>query len=188
MDERVSRWWSPWWSTTAALVSMTLTLWSVTPPGVYFSMLMLAYGCWLVVGLVWLTTVGGAVITLPRPRLRRSARLWPFLLAPVVLVATYGVLHTGVVPRAVWSTHRSSFEALVAESDERTVDRRVGLFTVDVDVDRLNGCTLLRVQDAGLLAATGWAHCPDRVPVDARGDGYKYTPYDGPWYEFRFEW
>lgn len=186
MVGRVARWRSPWWTATAALVPVTLTVWAATPPGGYFTTAAVASLCWHVVGLAWLVTAVAAVIALPR--LRHAGRLWPFLLVPAVLVATHGAVGRDLVGRAAFEAHRSALEALVAEPDRPPGDRRVGLFVVDVDVDRPNGCTVLTVADAGLLGPTGWAHCPDRAPVSASGDGYEYAPLDGPWFEFRFDW
>lgn len=184
MVGRVTRWWSPWWTTTAALVPVTLTVWAVAPPGGYFTTIAVAYLCWLAVGVAWLVTAGVALVTLPRPR--HALRLWPFLLVPALLVATLST--ADLVPRAAFAVHRSSLEALAAQPAHGVGDQRVGLFTVRVDEDPPNGCTLLTVADAGLLDSTGWAYCPDRAPVSAKGDGYKYTPLGGPWYEFRFAW
>ncbi len=49
MVGRGSRWWSPWWTTTAASVPVALTSWAATPPGGYFATAMLAYLCRLAV-------------------------------------------------------------------------------------------------------------------------------------------
>ncbi|MFE9749846.1 hypothetical protein ACFYOT_33455 [Saccharothrix saharensis] len=188
MVGRVARWRSPWWTATAALVPVTLTAWAATPPGGYFTTAVVASLCWLAVGLAWLVTAGAALVAPHRPRLRQAWRLWPFLLVPALLVATHGAVDRDLVGRAAFAAHQSALEALVAEPDRRLADQRVGLFEVDVDVDRPNGCTVLTVAGAGLLGPTGWAHCPDRVPVSAKVDGYKYAPLDGPWYEFTLDW
>ncbi|XVS60797.1 hypothetical protein ACQPYE_21030 [Actinosynnema sp. CA-299493] len=190
MVGRTSWWWSPWWTVIASSVPVALLFWAITPPGGYLTLSLLAHLSALGVGTAWLATGGIAVIRLPQPRLRHAVRLWPFLLAPALLVAAEVVAGSDVVPRAVFDAHRSGLEALVAEAapGRRIEDRRVGLFTVDVGGDRPDGCTLITVADAGVLTTTGWAHCPDRVPVSATGDGYRFTPFDSPWYEFTFEW
>ena len=189
MVGRVS-WWSPWWTVIGSFVPVTLLFWASTPPGGYWGPLMFACLSALAVGMAWLTMAVIAVVKLPRPRLRHAVRLWPFLLAPALLTGTVVAAGSGVVPRAVFDAHRSSLEALVAEAagGGRIEDRRVGMFTVSVSRDRPDGCTLLDVKDAGLISGTGWAHCPDRVPVDAIGDGYKFEPFDGPWHVFVFDW
>ncbi|MEV1118412.1 hypothetical protein AB0I91_25385 [Actinosynnema sp. NPDC049800] len=185
MVGRRSWWWSPWWTAVASPVPVALVFWATIPPGGSLSTLLLAYLAVFAVGTAWLTMAGVAVIMLPRPRLRHAVRLWPFLLAPAVLVAGHAVAGTGVVPRAVFDAHRSGLEAVVAEATpgRRIEDREVGLFTVTVSGDRPDGCTLITVEGE----ISGWAHCPDRVPVSAKGDGYKFEPFDDPWYRFRFE-
>ncbi|MEU4449162.1 hypothetical protein AB0K14_33925 [Actinosynnema sp. NPDC050801] len=195
MLERVTRRWSPWWTVIAAAVPVVLTLWSHTPPGGYFTTSVVALLCWVAVGSVWLFTGVAAVVVLPPPRPRHLARLWPYLLVPALMVTTEVVVDTGVVPRAAFAAHRSALEALVAEvgaAPDRSVrDRRVGLFTVSwANVDGSTGCTVLKVADAGFLDATGYAHCPDRAPVDvvAGGEGYTFEPIDGPWYGFTARW
>ncbi|KOX14442.1 hypothetical protein ADK67_42320 [Saccharothrix sp. NRRL B-16348] len=188
MVGRRSWWWSPWWTVIASLVPMTLACWAVTPPGGYLTPLFYAGFAALAVAVAWLTMGGLAVVNLPRPRLRHAVRLWPFLLVPALFAAT--TVLTGLVPQAAFDAHRSRLEALVAEAEpgRRIEDRRLGLYTVSVSDDRPDGCTLITVADSGVLNTMGWAYCPDRVPVSAKGDGYKFTPFDGPWYEFTFEW
>ncbi|PSL57783.1 hypothetical protein B0I31_102762 [Saccharothrix carnea] len=190
MAGRISWWWSPWWTVVASLVPVTLALWSATPPGGYLGPWLLACGLTLLVITAWLIMAVVAVIVLPRPRLRHAVRLWPFLLVPALLGAGTMVVGSGSVPRAAFDAHRSSLEALATEvaPNQRVEDRRVGLFTVDVSADRPDGCTLLTVEDAGMFSTGGWAYCPDRVPVSAQGDGYKFATFEGPWYEYWFEW
>ncbi|QQQ79596.1 hypothetical protein IOD16_15060 [Saccharothrix sp. 6-C] len=187
MVGRTSWWWSPWWTVIASPVPVALLFWAVIPPGGSFGALVGAGLSALAVGAAWLTVAGVAVVVLPRPRLRHAVRLWPFLLVPALLAAALVVAGTGVVPRAAFDAHRSGFEALVAEAAPggRIEGRRVGLFTVDVTGEGLDGCTMLTSVD---YHSAGWAHCPDHVPVNAEGDGYRYDPIEGPWYRFRFEW
>ncbi|GAB2959937.1 hypothetical protein [Saccharothrix stipae] len=172
-----------------------LTLWSHVPPGGYFTTSVFALLCWVAVGFVWLCTGAAAVVVLPPPRLRHLAGLWPYLVVPALVVTTEVVVDTGVVPRAAFAAHRSGLEAVLADVEaapDRSVgDRRVGLFTVSwANVEGAGGCTVLKVADAGFLDATGFAHCPDRAPVDvvAGGEGYTFEPIDGPWYEFTARW
>jgi hypothetical protein len=191
MAGRVAWWRSPWLPVIAAAVPGVLTVWATTPPGGYFGMAVSASVGWLVVGIAWLVVGVFAVLALPRPRPPHLARLWPFLLVPVLFLLTGLLAGANVVQHLVFEAHRSGLEALVAEvaaePDRRLPDRRVGLHTVSARVDA-GGCTLLIVRDAGFLDVTGYAHCPDRVPVDAIGDGLRYAPLDGPWYEFSFRW
>ncbi|ONI84683.1 hypothetical protein ALI22I_29595 [Saccharothrix sp. ALI-22-I] len=176
-----------------AAVPVVLALWATTPPGGYLGMALLAFVCWAVVGIAWLVVGVFAVLALPRPRPPHIARLWPFLLVPALFLLTGLVVGTNAVRHVAFEAHRSGLEALVADvavaPDQRLLDRRVGLHSVSVaKLDAAGGCTLLTVEDAGFLDSTGYAYCPDRVPVDATGDGLRYEPLDGPWYEFRFVW
>ncbi|MFE2754758.1 hypothetical protein ACFXGA_22430 [Actinosynnema sp. NPDC059335] len=186
------RWSSPWWTAVAASAPAVLLVWASAPPGGYFVLTVLALACWGAVGLAWLLTSTVAVPALPLPRRRHVARLWPFLLAPALSAASLTAAGGDVAHRFAFDAHRAALEAVVAEAvtaPERPIrDRRVGLFTVDVSTDAANGCTLLAVEDAGLLNETGWAHCPDRAPVSAGVDGYKYRPSGGPWYTYVFDW
>ncbi|WP_367128463.1 hypothetical protein [Saccharothrix sp. HUAS TT1] len=194
MVERGSRWRSPWPPVIAAAAPVLLTAWSVSPPGGYFTMALVALLCWVVVGLLWLVVGVRAVVALPRPRLRHVGRLWPFLVLPALAVTTEVVIDSGVVQRWAFDVHRSGLEALVADvraaPDQRLTDRRVGLYEVaTASADPLGGCTLLTVADAGFLDRTGFAHCPHRPPVGVvGGEGLVYEPVDGPWHVFTHRW
>ncbi|WP_158845981.1 hypothetical protein [Saccharothrix deserti] len=176
----------------AAAVPVLLTLWAVSAPGGYFGVALSVYGCWLVVGVAWLVVGVLAVLALPRPRKPHVGRLWPFLLVPALVVVTWAAVRTEVVQSAVFEAHRSGLEAVVAdvaaEPDHRLLDRQVGLHTIRTAKVDAGGCTLLTVSDAGFLDPTGYAYCPDRVPVDANGDGVIYEHIEGPWYEFAVRW
>lgn len=193
MVGRVSRWRSPWWPVGVAAVAVLLTTWAGSPPGGYFAVALFAFLAWAVVGIAWLTVIGFAVVALPRPVRAHVRRLWPFLVVPALAVATWTAAHTGAIGWAAFEVHRPGLSALVEEvataPDRRLSDRRVGLHVVRTTaLDEATGCTLMTVDDAGFLDARGYAYCPDRVPVDAGGDGLRYQPLDGPWYEFTFVW
>lgn len=179
-----------WLPVGAAGVAAVWSLWALSVPGSYFMAFLLSLSAWLV---VLGTTVALAVIGLiglPAPRLRTSVRLWPLLLVPVVAAVTIAV--AGSAQGVVFDLHRSRLEALVAEAAEqpnrRVEDRWVGIYTVSYTAGD-QGCTLLALEDAGaLFASTGFAHCPGPRPKDATGDGYRYKPIDGPWYEYTLVW
>ncbi|WP_433273747.1 hypothetical protein ACQPZF_19880 [Actinosynnema sp. CS-041913] len=177
-----------------AVGPVVLTLWSVSLPGGFFEMALIALVCWVVVGLLWLVVAVLAVVALPPPRARQSARLWPFLVVPALLVATWATARTGVVERLVFDVHRSALERLVADvtadPDRRVGHQEVGLYSITSAAGAPSGgCTLITLEHGGFLTSTGFAHCPEHVPSGAgSADGYVYTHIDGPWYEFAFTW
>ncbi|MEV0678968.1 hypothetical protein AB0I60_20865 [Actinosynnema sp. NPDC050436] len=181
-------WWrSPWLPSGAVVVPVVLTLWAGSVPGGYWTTGLAALACWTVVVLWW------AVLAVLALRGRNPVRPWAFLVVPVVLAATAVFAGSTVAERAAFTAHRSSLDALAAETrasaDGRVLDRPFALFTISSAV-RYADCVLMTVADAGFLDSTGYAHCPDRVPAStvAGGEGYSFHHLDGPWYEFALVW
>jgi hypothetical protein len=190
VGEETTAWWrSPWCPVVLAVPPVVVSLWAASVPGGYFGSALAAIGLWAVVCLIAVVVGLLAFLALPRPRRRHLRPLWPLLLVPTVLAGTFALTGTGAVAAAVFDTHRSGLERLAGEVREHggLTDRRVGLLPIS-SAAMAEGCAVLTVADAGLLDSTGYAYCPGAAPVSAPGEGYRFTPIEGSWYEFRFSW
>ncbi|WP_168200951.1 carotenoid biosynthesis protein [Allokutzneria sp. NRRL B-24872] len=184
-----------WLATALAVVSFLLTVWAVSPPGGYFGIALAAFCGWLATGVVWLVMAVRAVLALPQPRRAHLRQLRSLLVLPLVFAGVLLLAGSGVLSRAIFEMHRPGLHSLVADvaaaPDQRLVNQRVGLFAVSSATARHTaGCTLLAIKDAGFLGSAGFAHCPDRPPVnDAKGgEGTTFEYISGPWYTFSYSW
>lgn len=154
-------------------------LWGLSSPSPPF---LLTMACGLVVlaaGGVWIVALGAIGLRWLRERVAHSRPGW-LLVAPVLVVATVGLLWSEVPLRARFALSRGALEDVV-HGEDRT--GRVGLYEVE-EVWRADGAVLIEVE-GGFLASGGFAHLPDG-PEAAR-DGVASRTFehlDGDWYTY----
>ncbi|MEV0587714.1 hypothetical protein [Nonomuraea sp. NPDC050310] len=161
----------------AATAAALVTWWATSIPGGWFGGLLAAGTAWLVVGLAWLA----GLVTVLALRLR-PARLWSWAVAPVLLVATYGLVKADVPLLVRFHLSEPALTAFASSGFTAGVQgASVGLYDIEF-AENLPEGALLVVRDSGFIDRYGFAWFPEGVP--AKPDPTAYEHLSGDWYVY----
>ena len=126
---------------------------------------------WAVTGLAWMG--------IHRPASRW--RLWPLLIVPVMLTASWWASSGDLVGRATFAHYRADLERL---ADRPPQYPELGPYKFH-SVSRAHGCVLYNLRGPGMASASGFAWCPGTTPAAVHWDeGEVFEPIEGDWYAF----
>jgi hypothetical protein len=174
-----ARWWTVLSVVTAILVGLVccVIVWAFLPPVVFFPWFALAAWVLLILGAVWL--VLGVVGWFKFRALRVTT------IAPVVVLATAGLVMLSVPSTVAFAVSKGSLAAAAVPCVQSWDDRRIGMYQVR-RIQPVDGGCLFYIE-GGLIDSIGLAYLPEGAPYlgKPRHDGdIGYTPYRGDWYRF----
>lgn len=181
----------PGWPLQSCLTLLALlALFSVSTPGGYFLVDLLAYFGLAVLGFVWLMRLVLAIAAAVYYR-HALARAWRWALVPVAIAVVIVLVRARVPLRLRFELSHGALDRLAAGVVSGTVDPNdvvghwVGTYPVE-RVERLPGGMRFIVRDTGFLYAGGFAYSPGQAPTVVGEDRYHHIA--GPWYEWLECW
>ncbi|MBS9372299.1 hypothetical protein [Rhodococcus sp. B50] len=176
---RPARWWTVLSGVTTVLVALVccVIVWTFVPPVVLFPWFALASTVLLISGAVWL--VLGLVGWFRFHTLRLTT------IAPVMVLATTGLVMLSVPSTVAFAVSKGSLTAASAQCAQSWDDRWFGVYRV-WRIQPVDGGCLFYIE-GGLIDSIGLAYLPEGAPYlgKPRHDGdIGYEPYSGDWYRF----
>lgn len=175
----------PGWPMLACLTLLALlALVSVSVPGGYFAVDLLAYFGLAVLGLVWLMRLVLAIAAAVYYR-HAMVRAWRWAVVPVAIAVVIVLVRARVPLRLRFELSRGALDRLAARVVSGTVDPNdvtghwVGTYPVE-RVERLPGGMRFLVRGAGFFHIGGFAYSPGQAPPVVGEDYYHHIT--GPWY------
>lgn len=175
--------------TTAVLAMAMLVAW--TPPGGYFSLVMLSLIGWVLFGGIWclrlVITLGLMLYHHDRPP---SPLNWAmrWMVAPLIVCLTLGLIVKRVPLRAGFRLSRPAMQQLaqqvmaVPPGGVMPADRFVGIYHAS-SAEQLPWGMRFEVKGAGFMDRCGFAYSPAGPPLPTSDD--HYTRLYGGWYIWR---
>lgn len=174
-----------------AAVGAAAGLWATSLPG---SSLLLVVGtgwAWVAAGVGWLLLVGSRVSG--RSRLLSRPRMWGVVVAPILVVATVGLVASDAPLRARWALSKDAFDTVAdnargdLRSDQRIelpAPRRLGAYRVAEAYQLGDGVFVVVDGGGGLMSVEGFAHLPTgpNPVLEAQYEGVDFRALGDDWY------
>ncbi len=174
-----------------AVVGAVAGMWAASLPGGSLLLIVGAFWLWVAAGLGWLVLVGFHVLGRSPTRVR--PRLWGVVIAPVLVLATIGLVVTDAPLRARWAASDQAFARVVDDARrdapegprvQLPVPGRLGLYRVSEAYQLGDGIFFVVLGGGGLMSAEGFAHLPTGPSpmLAAQHEGVTFRSIGNDWY------
>lgn len=173
------------------VVGSVAGMWAASLPGSSLLLVLLALAAWGVAGLAWVLLLGSRVVARPS-KLARSSR-WVLAVAPLLVVATAGLVVVDAPLRARWAMSERAFDRAVATVQTASrPDRptalatrsRLGAYRVAEAYQLGDGVFFVVDGGGGILTVEGFAHLPNGPNRRLRSqyEGVSFRSLGDGWY------
>lgn len=174
-----------------AAVGAAAGLWASSLPGSSLLLVVGAVLAWIAAGAGWLLLVGSRVFG--RSRWLSRPRMWGVVVAPILVVATVGLVASDAPLRARWSLSRDAFDTVVENGGgnlrlyqriDLPAPRRLGLYRVAEAYQLGDGVFVVVDGGGGLMSIQGFAHLPTgpNPVLEAQYEGVDFHALGDDWY------